>query len=313
MTINMGTPGSPEGIPHWSTKELIGRRITSALQIASSATAARYYGSPTNRDRLTYAQFAPSQAVRWSDTWPYWYVWFDEQPHDGCEGGITLVDLVGTAGKNGGVRVETDWRGFRPDIGIYREGEFNPACVLEVVDTSSPSQRKLSALESEGIEAYKVDVKGMGNLGKSLKYNPLFVKPLANSKCGQAQRDTVGRVVAYWDSLAAQGLLPWIGCCYYPSGTKVYMYGGTSDDDDLSWALGDAEIKGIQRDSVDWGKPMRIASSSLWRTLNKTQWRDTIAYLRAAVLCQGVQGTLTDPLMMAIGKYGDEVMSYAYP
>ena len=262
---------------------------------------------------MTFAQVAPSQAVLWSDTWPYWYVWFDEQPHDGCEGGITVVDLVREAGKNGEVRVESDWLDFRPDIGIYREGEFNPACVLEVVDTSSPSQRKLSALETEGIEAYKVDVKGMDTLRKTLKYNPLFVKPLANSKCGQAQRDTVGRVVDHWNSLIDQGLLPWIGCCYYQSGTKAYMYGGTRIDDDLSWSWGDAEIKGIQRDSADWGKPMRIASASPRRTLRKTQWRDTIAYLRAAVLCQGAQGKLTDPFMMAVGKYGDEVMSYAYP
>ena len=31
MKMNMETPGSPEDIPHWSTKELIGRKITSAI------------------------------------------------------------------------------------------------------------------------------------------------------------------------------------------------------------------------------------------------------------------------------------------
>ena len=123
MKINMGTPTSPEGIPHWSTKELIGRRITSALQ----STAAAHYGSPTNRDRMTYAKVSPSQALQWSVTWPYWYVWFYEQPHDGCEGGITVVDLVREAGKNGEVRVESDWLDFRPDIGIYRG-----ACLIKL-------------------------------------------------------------------------------------------------------------------------------------------------------------------------------------
>ena len=263
---------------------------------------------------MTFAQVLPSEAVQWSDTWPYWYVWFDEQPHDGCEGGITLCDLVREMGKNGEVRVESDWLDFRPDIGIYREGEFNPAVVLEVVDTSSPSQRKLSALETEGVEAYKVDVKGMANLRKTLKYNPMFVEPLANSRCGRGQRDTVGRVVDYWGSLGDQGFhLPWIGCCFYPSGLKKYMYGSTRIADCDSWSFGDKEIKGIQRDESDWGQPNMIASAGPGRTLSKTQWRDTIAYLRVAAGYLGAQGNLKDPFMKAIGKYGDEVMSYAYP
>ena len=168
----------------------------------------------------------------------------------------------------------------------------------------------MRAFETEGVEAYKVNVKSMDNLRKTLKYNPLFVAPLANSKCGQAQRDTVGRVAAYWNSLFDQGLRPWIGCCFYPAGTKAYMYGGVRDEDDHSWSLGDKEIRGVQMDLADWGKPMMIASSGPRRTLGKTQWLDAIAYLR--VFCVlGLGGR--NEMMMAIGKYGDEVMSYAYP
>ena len=314
MAINMGTPAHPEGIPHFFTKELIGKRITSAHEVAASPRQRHYYGSPPDRTWMTFAQAVPSAAVQWSDTRPYWYVWFDEQPHDECEGGITVCDLVREMGKNGEVRVESDWLDFRPDIGIYREGEFNPAAVLEVVDTAQSSQKKLRAFKTEGIAAYKVDVKGMVTPRTTLNYNPMFVEPLANSRCGREQRDTVGRVVDYWGSLADQGLhLPWIGCCFYPSGVKEYMYGSTSIADDESWSFGDKEIKGIQRDESDWGAPNMIASAGPSRTLSKTQWRDTIAYLRVAAGCLGAQGKLKDPFMKAIAKYGGEVMSYAYP
>ena len=142
----------------------------------------------------------------------------------------------------------------------------------------------------------------------------MFVEPLATSRCGQAQRETVGRVVDYWVSLEGQGLhLPWIGCCFYPSGAKEYMYGARSIADDESWSLGDKEIKGIQRDKVDWGMPGMIASVGPSKSLTPTQWRDTIAYLRVIAGCLAAQGKLKDPFMKAIVKYGGEVMSYSYP
>ena len=307
MKMNMGTPGSPEDIPHWSTKELIGKKITSAIH----STVATYYMAPSNKLRMVFSTVVPSQALQWSDTWPYWYVWFNEQPHDACEGGLTVVDVARAAGKNGEVRVESDWLAFRPDIGIYREGEFNPACVLEVVDTSSPSPRKLRAFETKGVEAYKVNVKSMrGNLRTTIQYNPLFVAPLANSTCGQAQRAIVNRMLVYWTHLFDQGFLSWIGCCFYPTGTKAYMYGGVRDEDGDSWSWGDPDIKGVQMDSCDWGGPMQITSAGPRKTLSKTQWLDAITHLR--VLCVlGIGGR--NEMMMAIGKYGDEVMSYAYP
>ena len=117
-------------------------------------------------------------------------------------------------------------------------------------------------LRRRGVEAYKVNVKSMrGNLRTTIQYNPLFVAPLANSSCGQAQRAIVNRMLVYWTHLFDQGFLSWIGCCFYPAGTKAYMYGGVRDEDGDSWSWGDLAIKGVQMDSCDWGQPMQIASS----------------------------------------------------
>ena len=177
MTINMGTPHHPEGVPHWSAKELIAHSIRASLE-AGVASRPRYYGAPTNRTLTTLAEVAPWLYGQWSTTWPYWYVVYNEQPHEGCQGGMTVVDLVREVGK-GEVKTEADWLDFRPDIAVYREREVNPAFVLEVVDTSQPSQKKLRAFKTEGVEVYKVDVKNIGTLRTTLKYNPLLVKSLA--------------------------------------------------------------------------------------------------------------------------------------
>ena len=91
------------------------------------------------------------------------------------------------------------------------------------------------------------------------------------------------------------------------------MYGARSIADDESWSLGDKEIKGIQRDKVDWGMPGMIASVGPSKSLTPTQWRDTIAYLRVIAGCLAAQGKLKDPFMKVIVKYGGEVMSYSYP
>ena len=162
------------------------------------------------------------------------------------------------------------------------------------------------------MEAYKVDVKDIWNPRETLIYTPFGVEPLANSRCGKAQRDGVGKVVDYWDSLVDQGLRPWIGYCHFPSGAKKYMYGGTRIDVHSAWSWGDPETIGLQREEADWGQPMRIAPEGPSRTLSKTSWADTLAYLRVAAAAMWNQGKLSDPFMMAIAKYGDELMSYAY-
>ena len=233
MTVNMGTPHHPERVPHWSAKELIAHSIRSSFKAAISRRG-RHYGAATNRDLDTLSKVVPSISRHWSTAWPYWYVAYAEQPHDGCEGGLTVVDLIREAGK-GEVRTEDDWLAFRPDIAIYRDCEVNPAFALEVVDTSQPSQNKLSAYKTEGIEAYKVNVKAKGNLRTALKYNPFAVEPMASTRCGQALRDTVDKVVDHWKSLPDPEICPWIGYCHYPTNTKEYGYGGANPDLDCSW------------------------------------------------------------------------------
>ena len=58
---------------------------------------------------------------------------------------------------------------------------------------------------------------------------------------------------------------------------------------------------------------MRIISEGPARSLSKTEWLDTLAYLRVAAAAMYNQGKPQDPFMKAIGLYGDEVMTYAYP
>ena len=128
----------------------------------------------------------------------------------------------------------------------------------------------------------------------------------------------MGKVVDYWDSLIEQGLWPWIGYYHYPTNVRKYGYGGTKRDSDESdgvvAAMGEEpEIVGIQRDDVDWGQPMYITPDGPTRTLSKREWLDALAYLRVAAAAMYNQGKLEDTFMMGIGKYGAEVMSYAYP
>ena len=315
--MNMGTPNHPEGVPHWSAKELVARGIQHSCD-ASTSRPPRHYASPSLRNVQTIKDAIPNAAVDWNDTWPFWYVAYSEPAHDGCEGGIAFVDLVREIGQRGDIRVEDDWLDFRPDIAIYREDETSPAFVLEVVDTSEPSRRKIDAFKKHGIEAYKLDLKGRGanqGIRPLLKYNPLFVEPLAANRCGQSQRTMVAKVINYWDSLIEQGLRPWVGYYHYPTGVREYGYGGTKPwhDGDTSWKYGDREVVGLQRDDADWGGPDRIIPEGQARTLSKVDWLDCLAYLRIVFQIQLSRGELDDPFMMAIGKYGGEVMSYAYP
>ncbi len=315
MTMNMGTPNHPEGVPHWSAKELIGRAIRHSLDTSTSRQP-RSYASMSIRMVQTIVDTVPGAAVDWNDTWPFWYVGYNESPHDGCEGGITLIDLAGEVGNTGEVRVEGDWLEFWPDIAMYREGSPTPAFVLEVVDTSEPSQRKIDTFKASGVEAYKVDLKGIGNLRTWIKYNPMLVQPLVVNRCGKAQRDIVKKVIDYWDNLLVeQGLWPWVGYYHYPTGVRQYGYGGVErwPDGDNGWAYGDREVIGLQRDHADWGQPMRITPEGRGRTLSKKEWLDCLAYLRLSAAGLYNQGKLDDPFMIAIGKYGAEVMTYAYP
>ena len=316
MTMNMGTPNYPEGVPHWSAKELIAREIRHALD-ASTSRQPRHYASPSMRMVQTIVDAVPGAAVTWNDTWPFWYVGYNEPPHDGCEGGITLVDLVREIGTTSEVRVEGDWLEFRPDIAIYREGKTNPDFVFEVVDTSEPSQRKIDAFKASTVEAYKLDLKGIiGPFRTWINYNPMLVQPLVVNHCGQAKRDMVTKVIAYWDNLLdEQGLWPWIGYYHYPTGVREYGYGGIKrwPDGDNGWTYGDREVVGLQRDHADWGQPIQLMPEGQAKTLSKSDWLDCLAYLRLSAAGLHNQGKLDDPFMMAIGKYGAEVMAYAYP
>ena len=58
---------------------------------------------------------------------------------------------------------------------------------------------------------------------------------------------------------------------------------------------------------------MRIIPEGRARTLSKKEWLDTMAHLRTATATMYNQGNLEDQFMMGLGKYGAEVMSYAYP
>ena len=246
MTNNMGTPAHPEGVPHFSVKALIAHKLAVALR----PKAPREYATllPSEFRDVSLDDSMPAdlkQAFekvmeRLDSRPPYSFVIFNEPTHDDCDGGVMVVDIL--QGCQGGhVNQEKPFAGYIPDIAVYPSADApQPSCIIEVVDTSPPSDQKLRTMERLGVPVYELGAKQKNPL--SVLEEPVPVRPLVLPSCGQSLRREMDRLELFWDKAEA----PFVGIKFYPSGTQQYLY-GEQNMDATSWTHGDPEIRGISR------------------------------------------------------------------
>ena len=330
---NMGTPNHPEGVPHWDWKSLIAFKIKKAWELAQGYVPP----GPNTIGRRMMGTILQSPLVdegiskmgggmigqHWSDTNPFWYIAADEQPHDNCEGGTAVVDVVGLMGHGGEVKVESPWCDYIVDIGIYN-GRKELVPTIEVVDTSHVSPQKISKFKQEGVEGYIFNVRGIpkGNEKATLNYSPMLMQPVGYRRCGSNERAIVKRIIEYWDSKCSQhpaltqfiGVQRWEGTL-----THQYIYGVTIDprnqnEQALSElnTMSKSPIDGMVGDSLNWGKPMEILPDSPRRSLAVNEWLDALALMRvygAAMYAQGVE--LPNIYKQICSPQGMELMAFA--
>ena len=246
MTNNMGTPSHPEGVPHFSVKALMAHK----LGVAMRPKAPREYATllPSEFRNVSLDDSMPAEMKqafervmeRLDSRPPYSFVIFNEPAHGDCEGGVTVVDILHGC-RDGYVSQERPFAGYIPDIAVYPPGDATqPFCIIEVVDTSPPSDQKLRAMERLGVTVYELGAKQKNPL--SVLEEPVPVRPLVLPPCGQSLRREMERLERFWDQAEA----PFVGIKFYPSGTQQYLYGEQKMGSN-SWMHGDPEIRGISR------------------------------------------------------------------
>ena len=246
MTKNMGTREYPEGVPHWSFKTLLAHRLTRGLQ------APQYgYGEamPHEFRKMSIPDTFPDivkesivHATERVDPFSHFvYVAFQEAPHEDCEGGYMLVNLLD--GLEGGrVAVEEPFAGFIPDIALYAKDADNPSIVLEIVATSAPSPAKLKAMQDYGIEVYRIDVADSNPRSMLSSGGAIGVDALVTDRCGKSLRKEISMVWMAWEHSEH----PFVGIRNYPSGTQEYLV-GEHNPYDVEWHRGDPEVRGLTK------------------------------------------------------------------
>lgn len=247
--VNMGTPGHPEGVPHWSIKTQVARKLRMALEATPRA-----YGQPLPFElrnvKLAIDAPAPGLVQALQDTAersapipgspeyhsrPGWAcVQYWEPPHEGCEGGPAVVNIL--RGLRGGrVLVEQPYRGYQPDITLYGQDCQEPSCFLEVVATSQPSPQKLAAFKKWGIPAYRITA-----------YAPEVItgEPMPacvlDAPCRAAWRAEVAKLNKHMERPNA-----FVGLRNYPSNAQGYIVGEHDPYADLEWQYGEPETFGL--------------------------------------------------------------------
>ena len=217
MTNNMGTPAHPEGLPHFSVKALMAHKLGVALRPKSPRQYATWLPSEFRDVSLDVSmpdelkQALERAMERLDSRPPYSFVIFNEPPHGDCEGGVMVVDIL--QGCQGGhVSQEQPFAGYIPDIAVYSSADAaQPSCIIEVVDTSPPSNRKLQAMERLGVPVYQLAARQKNPL--SVLEEPVPVRPLVLPPCGQSLRremDTIGAIQGpgrgpfCWDQVLSQ-------------------------------------------------------------------------------------------------------------
>ena len=192
--MNMGTPMHPEGTPHWSTKAVLWHRLKNALY---SEGPASYYGRAAPHElRSITADHLRKQpgyellesALEAQRSRPYprrscFHIAYREPSDCKCGGGFPVVHNLLKGLKGGRAELEEPFDRFTPDISLYARDAWEPTAVIEVVDTSSPSWKKIDAMRLRGVEVYVVrvrdDAKGGDDTDPGYLQEPFVVEPVA--------------------------------------------------------------------------------------------------------------------------------------
>ena len=283
MTNNMGTQAYPEGLPHFSVKALMAHKLGVALR----PQAPREYATllPSEFRNVSLDNSMPAELKqafegvmeRLDSRPPYSFVIFNEPPHGDCDGGVMVVDILQGC-RYGYVNQEQPFAGYIPDIAVYPSGDApQPSFIIEVVDTSPPSDQKLRAMERLGVTVYELGAKQMNPL--SVLEEPVPVRPLVLPPCGQSLRREMDRLELFWDQAEA----PFIGIKFYPTGTQQYLY-GEQEMGSTSWTHGDPEIRGISR-MRDLGKTVpHVTPVGRPRTIKRETFMAFLMWLKGKII-----------------------------
>lgn len=266
MTANMGTHANPEGLPHWTAKHLLAHRLRRGMQ-----NTGRRYGTPFRRqfrrinvpDGLDIPKGLETALGgvkdRVDDISPLKFFVFYEPPHDACDGGYMVVNLL--AGMRGGdIKCEEPFGDYIPDVSLYREGLPSPHIAIEVVHTSGISDRKKAFYEEAGVVAFKVATDKTVNVRAATARPFNVVECIANAPCGRDIRSELGKVEQYtFKQEFAEGVAPFIGLKNYPSGTQQYVYGTWHPLGEQRWSAGEPEVLGLFPTPVVWDSPPMIS------------------------------------------------------
>ena len=192
--MNRGTPAHPEGTAHWSTKAVLWHRLKNAL---SSEGPASYYGRATPhefrsitadhlRDQQGYELLESALDAQRSRPYPRrscFHIAYREPSDCKCGGGFPVVHNLLKGRTGGRAELEEPFDRFTPDISLYARDAWKPTAIIEVVDTSSPSWKKIDAMRQHGIEVYVVrvgdDAKGGDDTDPGYLQEPFVVEPVA--------------------------------------------------------------------------------------------------------------------------------------
>ena len=202
--VNMGTPGSPEGLPHFTTKAMVSMLLRAAVN--SKAHEGRQYATPLPHELrkvdlsgindLRFQAAMQRVMERLETRLPCFFVCYHEPPHGGCDGGLAVLDLL-RGSSHMRVVEEGVYRGFRPDIALYDSGSSRPSAILEVVATSPPSDWKCQFMERDGIALFQIDAITEPLVILEDPVPMLPVEAVVNAPCGKAFRANLAEVNRY--------------------------------------------------------------------------------------------------------------------
>ena len=307
--MNMGTPGHPEGLKHWTVKSMMAHKLRVALESSPRTYGALFAGDLRNVQLPTGINPSVASAInrvgdRVSPREWQSYAAFPEPAHDSCSGGLALVNILDGL-RGGRVTEEEPFAGYIPDIALYAQDADTPTCIIEVVATSEPSPAKVAVMASRGVTVYRLDA----SKDPQLIFNEPVVemKILTSSPCQDSLRAEVERFFVEWSTEPS----PFIGIRNYPSGTQEYIT-GQAKDDDVSWSIGDPEVLGIARnDSTAW-REVPMVSPSRTKSIAKGTWAFILVWMRCA-LWQESYLPDTTPLQRRVARtfmgYIDDLLS----
>ncbi len=242
--FNMGTLEHPEGLPHFTNKAMLRHVLERALKhqnITSYASlphsSLRQVNIPSNVASPQGLRETMERVSERIDPLPgFVFIAFKETEHSGCTGGIVVENILeGMAG--GRIAFEEPFGGFIPDIAIYPKGANKPKAVIEVVDTSTPSQKKLAFMHKSGVDVFILNGRSDP---KQCFYQPVFVEAV-DIGCRAYLRKRMEKMLQRIQALQH----PFIAIKTFQNGTQQYGFGEDSQASSKEWHYGERQIKAM--------------------------------------------------------------------